>query len=290
MNIQREAIYKKRHHALFGERLGVDISNMIYDVCEMAVMDFQDNRDFDGFKLELLKEFVIDSPVSDKEFSAMNSVELTDIIYDAAYKRYRQKNENIAVRVFPVIESIFVNETRYTNIAIPVTDGLKTLQVVANLKRAFEDKGKDVILSIEKGVVLGMIDNAWKEHLREMDDLKQSVQNAAYEQKDPLLIYKFESFELFKRMVQRTNKEITSFLLKCDVPMQADNVREAQAPKKLDRGKYQEGRSDLLSQAHANTQERSRPQPVKVEKKVGRNDPCPCGSGKKFKNCHGIGE
>jgi preprotein translocase subunit SecA len=135
-----------------------------------------------------------------------------------------------------------------------------------------------------------MIDNAWKEHLREMDDLKQSVQNAAYEQKDPLLIYKFESFELFKSMVQRTNKEITSFLVKADVPIQVENVKEAQAPRKLDRARMKEERSDLLSQANSRTQERAAPQPVKVEKKVGRNDPCPCGSGKKYKNCHGVSE
>ena len=291
MNIQREAIYKKRHHALFGDRLAVDISNMIYDVCEMTAMDFHDSRDFEGFKLELIKEFTIESPVSEQEFGQKNPGELSDLVYDHAYKRYRLKNETIAGKVYPVIQSIFVNENnRYENIAIPVTDGIRTITVVANLKRAFEDKGKEVILAIEKGVVLGMIDNAWKEHLREMDELRQSVQNAAYEQKDPLLIYKFESFDLFKRMVQKTNKEIISFLLRCDVPMQAENVKEAQAPRKLERSNYREGRNDLLSQTNANTQEKSRPAPVKVEKKVGRNDPCPCGSGKKYKNCHGAGE
>ncbi|TSA26231.1 MAG: hypothetical protein D4R67_08265 [Bacteroidetes bacterium] len=289
MNIQRDAIYKKRHHALFGDRLAVDIANMIFDVCEASVIDFQDSRDYQGFKLELMKEFVIECPVSDNEFASLNSDELTGKIYEATYKRYKSKNESIAQRVFPVIKNVLENDTRYENIAVPVTDGIKTMQAVANLKKAFEDKGKEVVLSIEKGVVLGMIDNAWKEHLREMDDLKQSVQNAAYEQKDPLLIYKFESFELFKSMVMRTNREIISFLIKSDVPMQADNVREAQMPRKLDRQRYKEERSDLLSQAHANTQERQRPQPVKVEKKVGRNDPCPCGSGKKYKHCHGAG-
>ncbi|MFH1159860.1 MAG: preprotein translocase subunit SecA [bacterium] len=290
MNIQREAIYKKRHHALFGDRLAVDIANMIYDVCEASVMDYLDNRDYEGFKLELLKEFAIDCPVTAKEFASLNSEELTSNVYEATYKQYKTKNDSIAKRVFPVVQNVLEHETRYENIAVPVTDGIKSIQAVANLKKAYEDKGKEVVLSIEKGVVLGMIDNAWKEHLREMDDLKQSVQNAAYEQKDPLLIYKFESFELFKSMLQRTNKEVISFLIKCDVPMQADNVREAQMPRKLDRQRYKEERSDLLSQAHANTQERSKPQPVKVEKKVGRNDPCPCGSGKKYKHCHGAGQ
>jgi len=289
MNIQREAIYKKRHHALFGDRLAVDIANMIYDVCESTTLEHQDTRDYGGFKLELLKDFAIDCPVSETEFSSLNSDELNNRIYTATYKRYRDKNASIAQRVYPVVKNVLENDTRYENIAVPVTDGIKTMQAVANLKKAFEDKGKEVVLSIEKGVVLGMIDNAWKEHLREMDDLKQSVQNAAYEQKDPLLIYKFESFELFKAMVMRTNKEIISFLIKCDVPMQADNVREAQMPRKLDRQRLREERSDLLCQAQSNTKEKSRPQPVKVEKKVGRNDPCPCGSGKKYKNCHGVG-
>jgi len=290
MNIQREAIYKKRHHALFGERLAVDISNMIYDVCETIVLDAQDRKDFQGFRLDLLKEFAADSPFTEKEFGQAGSDEIVDQLYEYIYKRYRAKCEQIALKTYPVISSVFENETRYENIAIPVTDGLKTMQAVANLKKAYEDKGREVVLSIEKGIVLGMIDNAWKEHLREMDDLKQSVQNAAYEQKDPLLIYKFESFELFKSMVQRTNKEITSFLVKADVPIQADNVKEAQMPRKLDRARMKEERSDLLSQANSRTQAPAAPQPVKVEKKVGRNDPCPCGSGKKYKNCHGVNE
>ncbi|MFZ4563200.1 MAG: preprotein translocase subunit SecA [Bacteroidales bacterium] len=290
MNIQREAIYKKRHQALFGDRLAVDISNMIYDVCETIVLDSQERRDFHSFNLDLLKEFAADSPISESDFGSLNIDELGDKLYGYIYKRYKSKCEHIAQKTFPVIRDVFLNDTRYENIAIPVTDGLKTMQAVANLKKAYEDKGKEVVLSIEKGIVLGMIDNAWKEHLREMDDLKQSVQNAAYEQKDPLLIYKFESFELFKTMVQRTNKEITSFLIKADVPIQVENVKEAQAPRKMDRARMKEERSDLLSQSNSKTQEQARPQPVKVEKKVGRNDPCPCGSGKKYKNCHGISE
>jgi preprotein translocase subunit SecA len=290
MNIQREAIYKKRHHALFGDRLAVDISNMIYDVCETIVIDAQEKRDFNSFNLDLLKEFAADSPISESDFGNLNADDLGDKLYGYIYKRYKSKCDHIAQKTYPVIKDVFENDTRYENIAIPVTDGLKTMQAVANLKKAYEDKGKEVVLSIEKGIVLGMIDNSWKEHLREMDDLKQSVQNAAYEQKDPLLIYKFESFELFKSMVQRTNKEITSFLIKADVPIQVENVKEAQAPRKMDRARMREERSDLLSQSNSNTQEKASAQPVKVEKKVGRNDPCPCGSGKKYKNCHGVNE
>ncbi|MCK9203887.1 MAG: preprotein translocase subunit SecA [Bacteroidales bacterium] len=289
MNIQREVIYKKRHHALFGDRLAVDISNMIYDVCETIVLDTVEKRDFTSFKYDLLKEFASDSPIPESDFGTLSADEMVNRLYNQIYKRYKSKCELIAMKTFPVIRNVFENDTRYENIAIPVTDGLKTMQAVANLRKAYEDQGKEVILSIEKGIVLGMIDNAWKDHLREMDDLKQSVQNAAYEQKDPLLIYKFESFELFKAMVQRTNKEITSFLIKADVPMQTETVKEAQAPRRMDRSRMKEERSDLLSQANSNTQEKPKPQPVKVEKKVGRNDPCPCGSGKKYKNCHGTG-
>ena len=290
MNIQRDAIYKKRHHALFGERLAVDISNMMYDVCETTVLDYNEKKDYEGFKLALLREYACDVPVDETEFESLNGQEVTEKVYEYVYKRYKSKNESIAKKTFPVIKDVLENESRYENIAIPVTDGLKEMQVVANLKKAFADNGKEVALSIEKGITLSMIDNAWKEHLREMDDLKQSVQNAAYEQKDPLLIYKFESFELFKRMVQKTNFEITSFLIKADVPIQADNVREAQIPRRTDRSRYKEERSDLLSEAHSDTQDRSKPQPVHVEKKVGRNDPCPCGSGKKYKHCHGLGQ
>jgi preprotein translocase subunit SecA len=263
---------------------------MIYDVCETTVLDFQDKNDVEGFKLELLREFATDSPFDENEFKSKDTSELTTRLYEHVYKQYKAKNEAIAKKTFPVIKEVFENETQYENIAIPVTDGIKTLQVITNIRKALEDKGKEVPLSIEKGIVLGMIDNAWKEHLREMDDLKQSVQNAAYEQKDPLLIYKFESFELFKTMVQQTNKEIISFLIKADVPIQVDNVHEAQRPRKMDRSRLKEERSDLLSQSNSNTQENQKPQPVHVEKKVGRNDPCPCGSGKKYKNCHGVGQ
>jgi preprotein translocase subunit SecA len=287
MNAQREVIYKKRKHALFGERLAIDISNMMYDAVEQVVIDFQDSRDYDGFKMELLKVFAIDSPYDEKDFLATNKDEITENIFEKVYTNYRKKNDQIRERSMPVIKDVYENQSQFENIAIPVTDGKKEMQVVANLKRATENEGQEVILAIEKGVTLRHIDNAWKEHLRELDDLKQSVQTATYEQKDPLLIYKFESFELFKSMVQRTNKEIDSFLVKCHLPGQEADVRQAQMPRRTDMSKYKESRKDLLSQAHSNTQQEQKTQPVKVEKKVGRNEPCPCGSGKKYKQCHG---
>jgi preprotein translocase subunit SecA len=287
MNAQREVIYKKRKHALFGERLSIDISNMLYDAIEQVVLDHQESRNFEGFKMDLLKIFAIDTPFDEKEFLSVGKDKITETIFNGVYEAYRRKNEQIRERALPVIKEVYESNSQYENIAIPMSDGIKEMQVVANLKRAIENNGQEVILAIEKGVTLSYIDNAWKEHLRELDDLKQSVQTATYEQKDPLLIYKFESFELFKTMVQKTNKEIDSFLVKCHLPGQQANVRQAQQPRRMDMSKLKEERSDLLSQAHSNTQHEQVTQPVKREKKVGRNDLCPCGSGKKYKNCHG---
>jgi hypothetical protein len=213
---------------------------------------------------------------------------LAEKLYNKVYQSYKLKMKAIAEKAAPVIKDVFENHTNFENIAIPISDGIKTRNIIVNLKKAYENGAREINLAIEKSVTLGMIDEAWKEHLREMDDLKQSVQAATYEQKDPLLIYKFESFQLFKRMVQRINREITSFLIKGDLPIQSSgDVREAQLPRRTDRRRMSESRDDLLSQAHSNTQQRQKPEPVKVEKKVGRNEPCPCGSGKKYKHCHG---
>ena len=287
MNAQRELIYKKRRHAVFGERLSIDISNMIFDAIEQIVMDFQDNRDYEGFKMEILKVFATDAPYNEKEFLDGKQDDIVDQLFEKISTNYKKKNDNIRLRAMPVIKDVYEGNSQYENIAIPITDGKKEMQVVANLKRSYENDGQDVVLAIEKGVTLSHIDNAWKEHLRELDDLKQSVQTATYEQKDPLLIYKFESFELFKSMIQRINKEIDSFLVKCHLPGQKAELHEAQLPKRTDMSRLKAERTDLLSQAHSNTQQEQKTQPVKVEKKVGRNDPCPCGSGKKYKQCHG---
>jgi preprotein translocase subunit SecA len=288
MNSQREVIYKKRRHALFGERLAVDVSNMIYDHCEQVVSDYLDSRDYEGFKMELFKSFAMEAPFTSAEFMSGNAADMTEQLFEKVYSDYIEKRKRLAVATFPVIKDVFENQSQFENIAIPFSDGIKQLQVVANLKKSVETEGKEVALAFEKGITLSHIDDAWKEQLREMDELKQSVQNASYEQKDPLLIYKFESFDLFKKMVQKVNKDVVSFLIKGDIFIQNQNsVREAKRPRGLDRSKMREERGDLLSQAHSNTQEQESNQPVKVEKKVGRNDPCPCGSGKKYKHCHG---
>lgn len=283
MNSQREVIYKKRRHALFGERLAIDIANSIYDTCETIVAEYHEGKDFEGFKIEVIRVLAIDSPVDENEFTKLNSEALLNKLYQAAEANYRNKNEFIATKAFPVIKDVFENQSQsFENIVTPLSDGIKTLQVVVNLKRAYETKGRELVLGLEKGTALSMIDDAWKEHLREMDELKQSVQNAVYEQKDPLLVYKFESFELFKRMVTDVNKEVVSFLMRANLPNEGQNIQQArvQAPRQE---QVQTGRSEVSNEQ----QNKPKAQPVKAEQKIGRNDPCPCGSGKKYKQCHG---
>ena len=289
MNSQREVIYKKRRNALYGDRLPIDISNMMYDVSDNIVNDHLESRDFNNFNMELIRNFGIESPVSEKEFFAMKSDEITDKVFDEAYNSYHNKSLVMAEHAFPIIKDVYENNgSRYENIAIPITDGKKTLNIVAPIKKCYDSKGKEVITAIEKSLTLALIDDAWKEQLREMDELKQSVQNATYEQKDPLLIYKFESFELFKTMIQDINKEISSFLCLGKLPIQdSSNVKEARV-QHTDLSKLKTSREEQAATPTANrTQSEEKVQPVRVEKKVGRNDPCPCGSGKKFKQCHG---
>ena len=286
MNSQREAIYEKRRHALFGERLSIDINNMMYDLGESLIERFQEVNDYEGLKLEVLSTMGIDLPFEEDEFKRSKLDILSDRLFDKALEVYNNKTRIIGEKTLPIIENVHKN-TQYENILIPFTDGKKSMNVVVNLKRAVENGAKEISLSVEKFITLGIIDESWKEHLRELDELKHSVQNAHYEQKDPLLIYKFESFNLFKQMIQKINTDVISFLMRANVPMQDGSQVKEQRAKAIDRSKLKEQRNDLLSQAHSNTQERQVTQPVHVEKKVGRNDPCPCGSGKKYKNCHG---
>jgi preprotein translocase subunit SecA len=214
---------------------------------------------------------------------------LTEKLYSTILDAYKRKSELLQQKVYPVIKDVYETQGQvYKNIVIPIFDGQKTHNIVTNLEEAYESEGKDLIRSIEKSISLMVIDDAWKEHLREMDELKQSVQNATYEQKDPLLIYKFESFNLFKDMIARVNREVVSILMKGDIPVQDPNqVRQAEQRRKLDMSKFNTSRTD---QTGDNREEKKKVQPVRVEKKVGRNDPCPCGSGKKYKHCHGKNE
>ena len=287
MNAQREVIYKKRHHALFGERLSIDINNMMFDFGEKLIEEFQDAKDYEGLKIELLSSMGIDVPFSEEEFDHMKTKELADKLFDAALEHYRDKARIIGEKTLPVIKKVYETQSQFENIAIPITDGTRGMNVIVNLKKAVENGAREVNLCIEKSITLGLIDNAWKEHLRELDDLKESVQNATYEQKDPLVIYKLESFNLFKAMLEKINEDVISFLMRADIPMQdPNNVREHRA-QGIDKSKIREQRQDLLAQSHSDTQQRTITQPIRKEVKVGRNDPCPCGSGKKYKNCHG---
>mgnify|MGYP003289241669 CR=1 FL=1 len=286
MNSQREAIYEKRRHALFGDRLSIDINNMMYDLGESLVEKYQEVSDYESLKLDVLSMMGIDLPFGEDDFKRQKIEVLADRLFEKAEEVYDNKTRIIGEKTLPVIENVQKN-TQYENILIPFTDGKKSMNVIVNIKKAVDNGAKEITLAVEKFITLGIIDEAWKEHLRELDELKHSVQNAHYEQKDPLLIYKFESFNLFKQMIQRINTDVISFLMRADVPMQDNNQVREQRARAIDRSKLKEQRNDLLSQSNSNTQERQTTQPIHVEKKVGRNDPCPCGSGKKYKNCHG---
>ncbi len=295
MNSQREVVYKKRRHALFGERLEVDVLNMMYDSVENLVTEYQGSGDFEDFNLELMRLLSIESPVNEVDFGKLNANETIDRIYQVMIDSYNRKVQNIAKQAFPVIKDVYEKKSHiYTNIVVPITDGRRLFQIICNLEKAYQNKGRELVKSYQKQIVLNTFDEAWKEQLREMDDLKQSVQNATYEQKDPLLIYKFESFNLFKLMVNKVNKDIVSTLMKGHIPIQSpDQVREAAEVRRTDMSRYRTqknelpGSSNAMEGAHSQTQQKARPEPVRVEKRVGRNDPCPCGSGKKFKQCHG---
>ena len=302
MNAQREVIYKRRRHALFGERLSIDIANMIFDTVSVLVNEHHEVKDFATFELEFIKTFSIQSPVNEADFFRLKADDVTKAAYDGAIEAYAHKVESTSRRAMPVIKDIFESQSNtFENIVVPFTDGIKTIQVVTNLKSAYESHGREVLVTLEKAVILAMIDDEWKEHLREMDELKQSVQNAVYEQKDPLLVYKFESFELFKQMVSRVNREIISFLYKGalpnDAPTQVVHERPAPAPKApaLKAGRTEVGAPAAAGNANPQggqrdaqpQQERVKIQPVQVDDKPGRNDPCFCGSGKKYKACHG---
>ena len=297
MNNQRTVIYNKRRNALYGDRLSIDISNMFYDTCSLIYDDALENHDWEGFKLEMIRVFALDIPFSERELFNARHDDAVQKLFDLVYSTYKERMQRISELAYPFIKRIYEN-TRYINVAFPITDGKKTLNVVTPVKKSYENKGREVQLSIEKGITLAIIDDLWKDHLRELDELKTSVQNASYEQKDPLLIYKFESFNLFEKMLLEINREISSFLIRASLPMrEEDEMKEARQPRSQQKGlkaSHDSTATDtqraMDQAARQQTGERPKPQPVHVEKKVGRNDPCPCGSGKKYKNCCGKNE
>jgi preprotein translocase subunit SecA len=294
MNSQREVIYKKRRHALLGERLSVDIANMMFDVTESLVDTYHEDADFESFEFDLIRSLSMDSPVPESDFKQLSTTEITDKVYVKVLDAYKRKVDMISSQAYPVLKDVYDRMSHtYENVVVPISDGVKVFQVVTNLKATAESEGRELAKAYEKTVVLATIDDEWKEHLREMDELKQSVQNATYEQKDPLLIYKFESFELFKTMLNKVNKDVVSTLMKGHIPTQdPEQVKEAQRRRQVDMSNLRTSKSDFSQYsstgAGGDGQERTRKtEPVRVDKKVGRNEPCPCGSGKKYKQCHG---
>ena len=284
MNTQREVVYTKRRNALSGERIEIDILNMMQDMAEILV-DTTDGYSYEDFAAEVMKSLSIDLNFDAEYYDNAKPQDMADRLFAHMQEVYNRRMETIAQKAFPVIKQVYQNQGQmYTNILIPISDGRKMLQLSVNLEKAVENEGREIARQLNKTMTLYNIDELWKQHLRDMDDLKQSVQNASYEQKDPLLIYKLESFNLFKDMLEKMDRDILSFLFRAHIPLRdADQVKEA-PEKKAERINYQTSRTDLVT----NGDQRSKT-PVHVEKQVGRNDPCPCGSGKKYKNCHGRG-
>ena len=292
MNKQRTVIYEKRRHALMGERIGMDISNMIWDRCITII----DRNDYEGCKEEFFKIFAMEVPFTAEEFAEAKR----DILYERAFGQamanLNRRTERMSQVALPVIKKVYEEQGDiYKRIIIPVTDGKRTYNITSDLKEAYDSECKSVVKDFEKSILLHDIDEAWKENLRALDDLKQSVQNASYEQKDPLVIFKLESVKLFDEMVNQINNSTVSILMRGQIPLQTpEEVQQAREDERPRMPKYTESRTDLIDQnqqkaAQQDTREPQKPQPVHVDKMPGRNDPCPCGSGKKFKNCHGKG-
>ena len=251
MNAQREVVYKRRRHALHGERLKLDIANMMYDTCELIVENNKSNNDFKNFEFELIRYFSITSPVSESDFSKMNVIELTGKVYKATMAYYTEKTARDAREAFPIISSVFLDKNnQFERIVIPFSDGIKTLNVVTDLEKAYNTQGNQLVADFEKNITLAIVDEAWKKHLRKMDELKQSVQLAVHEQKDPLVIYKIEAYKLFKNMLNNVNKEVISFLFKGDLPQQ-QNIQEAREVRQVEN--YKTSKDEIASPVRSST-------------------------------------
>ena len=323
MNSQRNVIYTRRRHALMGERIGLDVLNTIYDTANAIVDEYADASNYEGFKQELFKTMAMECPLTEEEYKNMKADAMVEKVFSAALDMFKRRMERLTQYANPVIKQVYENQgAMYENILIPITDGKRMYNVSCNLKEAYETECKSVAKAFQKLIVLHTIDDAWKEHLREMDELRHSVQNASYENKDPLLIYKLESYNLFKGMVDTMNRKTVAILMRGQIPMREPSAEErrlaearraaaesaskqaaaleAEARQRIQIQRAQEEQHEDMSKyrtekanangggANINTQ--AAPQePVRAEKRVGRNDPCPCGSGKKYKNCHGAG-
>jgi preprotein translocase subunit SecA len=298
MNSQREVIYSRRRNALFGERLAVDLDNAFYDCCGTIAAQFETNKNYEDFKIEVLRDFGYEPIVSEVDFKKQTTQQITEALYQQLLEAYEQKKALIKEQTLPVLTNIYKQDgERIQNIAVPFTDGVRGIQIVTPLKKAVETESAELISDLERQATLSFIDDAWKTHLRQMDELKQSVQMARIEQKDPLLIYKFEAFNLFRDMIGVTNKQLVSFLLRSGLPVQQEpDIHQAEL-EKTDMSKMRANKDDIDAVGDdyvANEKDYHDPTPPvkqdpvrRMEPKIGRNDLCPCGSGKKFKACHG---
>ena len=317
MNKQRTVIYTKRRHALMGERIGMDIVNMVWERCAAAL----NAPDYENCKMDMLQTLAIEPPFTEEQFKNEKKDKLVEKAFETAMEAFKRKTDRMAQVAYPVIKQVYETQGQmYENILIPVTDGKRVYNISCNLKAAYESECREVVKAFEKSILLHVIDEAWKENLRELDELKHSVQNASYEQKDPLLIYKLESVTLFDAMVEKINNQTIAILMRGQIPVQEApteeqmaarqaqqaaaqqaarqamqrrmEIRQAGPERRQDMSKYQEQKVDLndpnqQAAAARDTREQPRREPIRAEKTVGRNDPCPCGSGKKYKHCHG---
>jgi preprotein translocase subunit SecA len=294
-----------------GERIGNDVVNTLYDVSG-TIAEQNEDGDYEVLKLEIFRLLASDFPVTKEAFRGMKAERLTDEIYNEALAQFKRHVDRMAQIANPVIKQVYENQgAQYENILIPVTDGKKMYNISCNLKEAYETNAKSITKAFQKSIILHTIDESWKEHLREMDELRNSVQNASYENKDPLLIYKLEAYNLFKIMVEDMNKKTASILMRGQIPIREEaeqkvQVRAATPEKRTDLSRYRTQKEDVMQslgnrrgegdnvypqgqRPPVGPQQRQPMEPVRVEKQVGRNEPCPCGSGKKYKNCHGRG-
>ena len=298
MNQQRNLIYAKRRHALMGERIGVDITNMIYETAEAVFNEAHQMRDYEALKYDAMQVFAIEPPFDEEEFARGRRQDLSQQLAEAALESFKRKMDKLMQVADPVVQQVFETKGQmYENILIPITDGKKVYNIAVNLRAAAESHCKDVVKEFEKRMLLYVIDDEWKEHLRRLDDLKQSVQNASYEQKDPLLIYKLESFGIFKEMLDTLNRRAIAILLRGQIHQQEpDRVQQAQQQRRQDYSRYRTQKDAVQQAAQASgaaaaagrdTREQVHQGPIIADKKPRPNDPCPCGSGKKYKQCHG---
>ena len=300
MNKQRNVVYKKRNHALFGERLALDLDNAFYSVADNLVNSYRNAEDYEGFRVAVILNFGVNTAISEDQFMKNNLDDLAGILYNEGTANYERKMAEVQKDAIPVFKNILLNQGRHIeNVVVPFTDGKKVINVLAGLQKTLDTNGRELMNAVERQITLSIIDETWKEHLRAMDDLKQSVQTAYLEQKDPLVIYKMEAFEMFRSMDNNMNKEIVSFLCHCSIPVeQQAPIREGHE-KKTDMSRMKVRKDELVGAGagsgaivdegrdYYDPSEQVKNEPIKVGPKVGRNDPCPCGSGKKYKQCHG---